>query len=117
VPGFAQIKAAARLAVHKQFAVPAVYYGAGFLAGVAVTVRLHSKLVTHGELATDGYAEVLENVTRLAFSETLLAADGVTLSVGGYVTLTDYEMSFTLSEAVPKDGPENIVWDVTRKRA
>ncbi len=115
MPGWAEAKRQARRTVHAQFAVSALYSDPE-TTDAPVTCRYHSKLVTHGELGSEGFAEVLENVTRLVFNETELATLALTLHAGAVVVLTDYDLAFTLAEFVPKDGPEDIVWNVTRKR-
>jgi len=72
--GWAQTRAAARLEVHRQFGFPATYTAptAGS-APVSCTVRLHSKIARFGDLDREGYAEVVEDVTKIIFLQSEVA--------------------------------------------
>lgn len=109
---FADIKAAARRSVHQVMAVPCFYSGPGGLATIGLTARLHTKVVVGGDLSGQGYATIIEGVTRAVFNREELAALGVTLRRNGKVTFPDYGMTLQLDSRDTYDGAITEKWTV-----
>lgn len=66
--GWSETRTAARLAVHRQFAVPATYTAPTVGAvPVPCSVRLHTRIARFGDLDREGYAEVVEDVSKIIF--------------------------------------------------
>lgn len=108
---FAEIKMRSRRAVHKTLAVPCLYRGPGGLAEVAITARLHDRIVQGGD-ASGGYATIIEGVTRAVFDREELTAKGVTLRKRGRVTFPDYGVTLELDVRDAYDGPVTEKWSV-----
>lgn len=66
--GWATFRAEARAAVHEAFGLPATYLAPGSVGSpLSLTVRWHASAIRHGDLQSDGYAEVRDPVDRLVF--------------------------------------------------
>lgn len=132
----ADIKLKARRLLHARAAVAATYVddahpsGLIFLdgyAGPGLAVRYHNKIDRNGDL--DGeYAEIIEGIDRLVFSDENIAAVSAALVEAGeaplivarnaVVTIPEYKgLRFTLDSQQPPDGPLETVWVVARSRA
>jgi hypothetical protein len=107
---FADIKATTRRNVHKEFAVPTNYYAPGSTTPIALSARLHGKLVQGGDLSGQGYSVIIENVTRLVFNREELATMNVSPANGSTVHFLDYDVWVTLDTRDPYDGPINERW-------
>ena len=118
---FVDIKAAARRTVHATMAVPCSLRNAD--GTFALTARLHNKITIGGDIESQGFATVLEGVTRIILSrEELALADngaGVSPTRTDQVTFTDYngtgqDVTFELDVRDPYDGPITEKWSVVQ---
>jgi hypothetical protein len=114
VSSFADLKAAARQAVHDQFRVPATYTDSSLPAPVQVNVRWHNRLLVQGDLSSGGYAQVIDGVDRIVFSADEIASLGLILRPRGLVQIPDYAVTVALATREPSDGPVNVTWNVDR---
>jgi hypothetical protein len=116
VTDWADAKRDARAAVHAAFAVSARYLDPLLAAPVAITARWHAKgLTAAGDMGSEGFAEIVTRPDRLLFSREELTVAGVTLRHNGRVELTDYGIEvLVLDVEEPQDGPDRIVWTVSR---
>lgn len=132
----ADIKAAARRAIHGRLAVAATLVDedhpnglifADDYEGETLTVRYHNKLAKAGDLTQD-YAEIIDGIDKLVFHDANVAAvsagleangeAALTLSRGAEITIAEYkDLTFVLDSQQPPDGPSETVWVVARKRA
>ncbi len=111
---FAYLKTRMRQKAHQAFALPVVYYPTGGGPAVNLSARLHGKLVQGGDLDGQGYAAIIENVTRLVFNrEELAAAVQGDLLPRSRVYLPDYGLTLVLNIRDPYDGPINERWSVS----
>lgn len=113
---WADIKSAARQAVHETFALPAIFYSSSVATPTVeadtVNVRLHDKSKAVGDLAGTNlsYAEVMERPTQLIFDVPELT--GRTLSRGVIITMLDYSgraVGFYVDNVNPRDGGKQTV--------
>jgi hypothetical protein len=111
---FADLKAAARKAVHDQFSVSATYNDSTLPSPVQVRVRWHNRLLQQGDLSPGGYANIIEGVNRIVFSAEQIADLGLILRSRGTVQIPDYAATFALATREPTDGPVNVTWNVDR---
>jgi len=131
----ADIKAAARRAIHGRLAVPATLVDedhpdglifAEDYTGTGLTVRYHNKIDRSGDLDGD-YAEIIDGIDKLVFLDSnvaevsaALVANGepaLVLSRGAEVTIPAYkDLTFVLDSQQPPDGPSETLWVVARKR-
>jgi len=131
----ADIKAAARRAIHGRLAVPAnlvdddhpdgLIFDADY-TGARLTVRYHNKLDRTGDLNGD-YAEIIDGIDKLVFLDANVAevsaaliANGeaaLVLTRGAEVTIAGYKgITFSLDTQEPPDGPSETLWVVARVR-
>lgn len=121
----------ARRIVHKTFAVVAFYQGKSMSTPVEITARYHSKTAKLGDLDNSNYAVTIEGVDRVIFSAQQARELGMTR--GDAVWFPDVGAGlgaqlgsplggegigppkFLLSVRDPDAGPEEEVWEVTRK--
>lgn len=116
----AEIKTQARSKLHKLAAVPALYFPSPDPdeESVGVTIRWHNKIAATGDL--DGqYAQALDAVDRLVFHEDdlndPLRDEPVVLKYAGEVVVPAYgNVTFSLDQREPSDGPGRVVWTVAR---
>lgn len=108
--GWKDIRAAARDVVHTTFGDPATYFAPGSAVGVPVTVRFHTLTVMGGDLDREGYAEQIEDVSRM-----VLDTDEVTPQYKGKVLLTNGDVLY-LEVAERQDAGRYQVWNVLRQR-
>ncbi len=111
---FAEIKAAARRAVHDAFAIAATYQDAVVTTPVDLLVRYHTRMVRPFGDDGSGYAEVIENIDRVVFDTEALAALGITPIRTGVVTFPDYGITVKLDVRDPTSGPIAQAWTVVR---
>lgn len=111
----AEVRIAARAAVHAQFAIPANYTDTVNTAPVPLTVRWHGRNVhPEGDFEGAGFAEVFERVDRLIFLRQELIDAGLTLVRLGTVRFPSYgDAAFLLDVQQPADGPVTVTWTVT----
>lgn len=120
MPDTADIKTRARSKLHKLAAVPALYFPSPDPdeESVGVTVRWHNKLDATGDL--DGqYAQALDAVDRLVFHEDDLndvsRPEPIVLQHAGEVVIPKYgNVTYSLDQRQPSDGPGEVVWIVAR---
>lgn len=132
----ADIKEAARRAIHGKLAVPANLVDedhpdglifAEDYTGSGLTVRYHNKIDRTGDLNGD-YSEIIDGIDKLVFLDAnvaevsaALVANGeapLALSRTAEVTIPAYKgIVFTLDSQQPPDGPSETLWVVARKRA
>lgn len=111
---FADLKRTVRQAVHDTFAVPA-FYSDSAVTAVPVNVRWHNKLVRAGNLDAAGYAEIFEGVNKVVFGDAELVTLGLTPRQQGVLTFPDYApMTLVLDTLEPREGPVDVVWNVSR---
>jgi len=109
--GWAETRAAARLAVHEQFGLPATYTAPDVGAvALPITVRWHTKSVRHGDLDREGYAQQNEDVNRMLFNrlEVTPVRNGIVVLEG-----VAYAVDFVL----PNDGTQFVPCDMAKVRA
>lgn len=103
------IRNEARLAVHREFGLPAVYRSPTIGAEpVPCTARFHTRIARFGDLDREGYAQVVEDVNRVIFERA--EVDPVRR---GTVTLMGRE--FVLETCEPSDDGRWAVWNVVPK--
>ncbi len=119
MPDLSVIKARARRAIHNRAAVPALYFATpSETEPVDVRVRWHNKIAATGDL--DGqYAQALDAIDRLIFHfDDLNVAtrdEPVRLKYAGEVVIPGYEnVTFSLDQREPSDGPGEVKWTVAR---
>lgn len=73
------IRRQARAVVHETFAdaMARIYAAPGDGPGALIAVRVHNKVLVQGDLAREGYAQVVEEIERAIF----LRADVVALTI------------------------------------
>lgn len=108
--GWQDIRAAARDVVHTTFGFAATYYAPGSAVAVPVTVRFHTAMWTGGDLDREGYAEQVEDVSRMVFD-----TDEVTPQYKGKVVLANGDVLY-LEVAERQDAGRYQVWNVLRQR-
>ena len=109
--GWADTRAAARLAVHQEFGLPATYTAPDVGAvPLPITVRWHTKSVRHGDLDREGYAQQNEDVNRMLFDRTEIVPirNGVVVLDG---------MTYFVDFVLPHEGTQFIPCDVARMRS
>lgn len=106
---FAAAKTQSRRAVHATLGVDGLYQDNSMSAPTPVRVRWHTKIDRFGDLESAGYAEVIEGIHRVIFSEADARAVGV--SQGGVVTIPSMDDARLSLEALePSDGPFLETW-------
>lgn len=111
------LKRQMRRDVHNTFGLEASYSDPTLLEPVDVIVRWHSRYETFGNLAEQGYAEVVDNVDRIVFDVDELVELDLTPRVGGQVTITETGWNnavLVLQISDPRQGPVENVWQVGR---
>lgn len=104
--GWQETRRAARLAVHRQFAVPATYTApAPGAVPVDCSVRLHTRIARFGDLDREGYAQVVEDINRVVF----LQSEVPSPQRKGVVTITSNGLQFTIDLKVPSDSDDTII--------
>lgn len=88
-----------RLALHAEFGLSAVYTPPGGEAVPDITVRYHTRLVKQGDLDNQGFAEIVENVTKIVF----LQSEVPEPAIGGTVVVLGY--TFIIEFVNPPDAP------------
>lgn len=115
---FLDIKTLTRRAVHLTMAVPCQYTGPDGESPVDITARLHNKMMVGGqEGGEQGYAMIIEGVTRCVFNREELADAGVTLKQRGRVLFPEYngledDVTVILEARDGYDGPVTEKWSV-----
>lgn len=116
---FQSIKAASRRVVHGALSVPCTYTGPDTgAATVEITARLHDRIMVGGQGGGEqGYATIIEGVTRCIFNREDLTAAGITLQKRGRITFPDYngqglDMVAILDARDSYDGPVTEKWSV-----
>ena len=124
---FANAKKIARRAVHSVFGVRAFYYTDDSANAIETRARWHNKhIVNVGDLAGDGYSQIIEGIDRIVFlredyedGSFVLDSKGqpLTLERGGLVEFPDSlpNAQFVLDHKEPDDGPIEETWNVTRR--
>jgi hypothetical protein len=133
LPSLLDIKLKGRRAIHSRASFDVTYIdddhpdGLAFAvdyAGQGLRARYHTKLARNGDL--DGtYAEVIEGIERLVFSDenvaevsAALVANGeppLVLNRTGRVTIDAVKGAvFSLDSEEPADGPIETIWTVAR---
>lgn len=117
---FLDIKARARRTIHVAFAVPCVYTNTD--GSFNVTARLHDKIAVGGDITGQGYAGIIEGVTRAILNRELLATAGlagapILPARGDQLTFPDYQgtgqdVIVILDARDPYDGPVDEKWSV-----
>jgi hypothetical protein len=62
------IRREARLSVHETFSFDAAYTAPGGADPIVVKGRLHTRMVQHGDLDREGYAQVIEDVNQVVLA-------------------------------------------------
>lgn len=116
---FLDLKTKARRSVHNAFAVPCILTnGDGSFPTVA---RLHTRMQLGGDIASEGYASIIEGVNRVVFNrEQLAALDGglgVVPARGDQVVFTNYiatgmDLALELDARDTYEGPIDERWAV-----
>lgn len=107
----AALKASSRQSLHTALAVAAVYEDSE-TSPTPITVRSHNKMVRAGALDGGFGVEVFEGLDRLIFNDPELTSKGIILYHGGYVTIPQYGLRYSLEAQEQSDGPLNIYWTV-----
>lgn len=106
-----EIRKQARAQVHQTFARMVTYTPKGGGAGTPVSVRLHTRLVTHGDLDREGYSQTVEEVERVVF----ITIDAVRAGVGRGGTITTKDgQKYRLELRDPQRDPQTIEYQVLR---
>lgn len=99
--------------------MPALYFSSPTATeSVPITVRWHNKIAATGDL--DGqYAQALDAIDRLVFHTDDLndpeREAPVVLQYAGEVVIPDFDnVTFSLDQREPSDGPGRVVWTVAR---
>jgi hypothetical protein len=115
----AEIKTRARAKLHKLASVPALYFESpSATESVDITVRWHNKIAATGDL--DGqYAQALDAIDRLVFHTDDLndpeRVAPVVLKRAGEIVIPSFDnVTFSLDQREPSDGPGRVVWTVAR---
>jgi hypothetical protein len=105
---FAQLKSETRQVVHETLGVSAFYKDSTMSRPREIVARWHNKIDRFGDMADQGYAEVVQGIDRVI----LFPAQTPTISFvpGGVVTFPKYCRSFRLDVQEPADGPDQVVW-------
>lgn len=130
---FQKARAQIRKTVHSTFSVQAFYRNNTVDVPVELTVRYHTKMAMQGGPSdSEGYAQWYENIDRLIFSTSELAAKSVTLNRAGVLWIPGYAdgltytldsqlagpvagaIAFELDVAEPINDPEYVHWTVTK---
>ncbi len=100
------IRQEARLAVHREFGVPAVYQSpVSGAEPVPCTVRFHTRIARFGDLDREGFAQVVEDINRVIF----MRSEVDPLRRG---TVTINGRTFVLEVREPSDDGFLAVWNV-----
>ncbi len=111
---FAAAKLQSRQVVHATLGVAGLYQDNSMSTPEPIRVRWHSKIDRFGDLENGGYAEVIEGIDRVIFSE----ADARALNVkhAGVVTIASLGgVTLVLSAMEPADGPYEECWTVSKQ--
>lgn len=116
---FLDLKTNARRSVHTAFAVPCVLTNGD--GSRPTTARLHTRISMGGDIASEGYAGIIEGINRVVFSRELLAALdgglGVVPARGDKVVFTNYiapgvDLALDLDARDTYEGPIDERWSV-----
>ncbi len=110
---FANTRRLARQVVHETLGVPALYQDNPLSKPIGIAARWTNKTRLMGDIDREGYAQTEEAVDRVVFC----AADSAAIGCkrGGTITFPDYDdITFTLHERLPNDGPYDETWMVSR---
>lgn len=107
----AALKASSRQALHECLAV-AAFYEDSETPPTGITVRAHNKMVRAGALDGGFGVEVFEGLDRLIFNAPEIISKNIVLFHGGYVTIPQYGLRYSLEAQEQSDGPVNIYWTV-----
>lgn len=107
---WAEIKTAARQAVHETFKRAAVFTPVSTGIPVDVFARLHPNVKKFGDLDREGYAEVYEDVTRVVFD----AAEVPSPARGDAVMFIETGETYLIDFVLPMDREVEVVCEVTR---
>lgn len=113
---FIDIKTLTRRVVHNALAIPCQYLGPDLGdTPVQLTARLHDKITVGGQAGgQQGYATIIEGVTRAVFNRETLLAAGITLKKRGTVTFFNYNGT-GLDAVVKLDSRDSFEGPVTEK--
>lgn len=106
-----ELRAVTRGIVHGVFAVPATYIPATG-PSLPITVRMHTRSVRLGDLDREGYAEVIEDISRVVLFQAELDAQSIVTSRGRRVKITRTGWEFMLDNRIRQDDETLQVWDV-----
>lgn len=118
---FHDIKAKSRRDVHRTFAVPCVLTTVD--GTFSCTARLHGRMVLGGDIAGEGYATIVEGVSRVVFNREELAVLNAGTAVapvrGDRVVFSDYfavgqPAILELDARDAFEGPIDEKWAVTQ---
>lgn len=109
---FTDLKRESRRAVHDTLGVPALYQDGSMSAPAKIVARWFNKTAKYGDLVEQGYAEVVEGVDRIV----LFPCDypAINFQRGGIITFPALGLSFKLDVIEPRDGPDQVVWQVVK---
>ena len=110
---FAATKLLTRRTVHTTFGVSALYQDSTLSEPLPIKVRWHSKIDRFGDNETAGYAEVIEGIHRVIFSQEEARAIGVR-QTGVLIIASLDNAILTLESREPSDGPYEEVWGVVK---
>lgn len=110
--GWAETRQEARAIVHSTFSLNSRYFSAlGVGIGVPVSVRVHSKMATVGDLANEGFSRSYDDTERVVFLATDVARLGVKQK--GVVEMDDGRV-FRLTVRNPVLDDYTVEYQVTR---
>lgn len=117
----ADIKAAARAAIHERAAEPCIHTrGADIVptaeqlaAGLILSVRFKMKMKL-ASAESDGVS-ILENIESVIFRQTQLDDLGLSLNHNDEIAIPGYGITFILDQEMDGDGPQNVYWTVVRE--
>lgn len=112
---FLDVKVRTRRAVHAAFAVPCVLTSGG--VPFNITARLHNRMAIGGDIHSEGYATIIEGVTRAILNREQLAAVGATPAREDSLTFPNFlgqgqDVVVILDARDPYDGPIDEKWSV-----
>ena len=115
MPSITEIMAQARRVVHRTFGETAVYTDPHSGAEYPISVRWHNRVAIRGNLADEGYSDIIEGVNRAFFNTEELNQNGITLHKAGMVRLThplNGDVILILDSMEPRVGPVQEIWNV-----
>ena len=102
---------ASRLAVHRQFAYPAVYAATATSVPIRCTARYHTRIARFGDLDRGGFTEVVEDINQVTFLQSEIA----TPVRNATVTFPHLDRAFIIEMVDPPDDDVIVVCKVRPK--